>query len=88
MPVILLSQSDKFPNHQQILQLETVVLSCKCLQSLQNNNRGPITLVLGRNISLPNTIPLVLHFEPEVSGVLLLTVIIQRTLNDWIDYSI
>ena len=58
MPVNI-SQSDRFPNHEQILQLETAVLTCKCLQYLQNN----ITHLLGGNISLPNKIPLVLPFK-------------------------
>ena len=53
------SQSDRFPNHEQILQLENAVLTCKCLQSLQNN----ITQALGRNITLPSQIPVVLPFE-------------------------
>ena len=57
MPAILVS--DRFPNHEQISQLETAILTCKRLQSLQNN----ITHVLGGNISLPNKIPIVLPFE-------------------------
>lgn len=89
------SQSDRF--HEQILQLETAVLTCKRLQSLQNN----ITHVLGGNISLPNKIPIVLPFEgfpPMTKQVTIFfciklytlsfrgvtTVIIQRTRNDWI----
>ena len=93
------NQSDRFPNHEQILQLETAaVLTCKCLQYLQNN----ITRVLGRNISLPNKFPLVLPFKgfPLMTKLVMnsffyiklytlsfrgvTTVIIQRTLNDWI----
>ena len=42
-----------------MLQLETAVLTCEHLQSLQNN----ITHVPGGNISLPNKIPIVLPFE-------------------------
>ena len=34
--VCYFTQNDRYPNHEQILQLETAVL--KCLQSLQNNN--------------------------------------------------
>ena len=83
------SQSDRFPNHEQILQLETAVVTRKCFQSLQNN----ITYVLGRNNSLPNKIPLVLpfkgfpHMTKEVTNYIFFfwgvtTMIIQRTLND------
>ena len=50
------NQSDRFPNHEQILQLETAVHTCKCLQSLT-------THVLGGNISFGNKIPLVLPFK-------------------------
>ena len=89
------SQSDRFPNHKQILELETAVLTCKRLQSLQNN----ITHELGGNISLPNKIPRVLPFEgfppmtKQVKNYFYIklytfrfrgvtTVIIQRTRND------
>ena len=89
------SQGNRFPNHKRILQLETAVLTCKRLQSLQNN----ITHELGGNISLPNKIPLDLPFEgfplmtKQVKSSFYIklytfrfrgvtTVIIQRTRND------
>ena len=78
---------------RHILQLETAVLTCKRLQSLQNN----VTHVLGGNISLPKKIPIVFPFKgfpPMTKQVTIFfyiklyrgvtTVTIQRTRNDWV----